>query len=582
MTPVPQHQPIDSAELFRLRLLERAFDHASEAILITDANNRIVEVNPAFERMTGYPRAEVLGRNPKLLASGNTPSATFQAMWEDLAAHDFWAGEIWDKRRDGRIYPKWLTISVVRNPAGEIENFIATFFDIGERREAAERLAHLAHHDPLTGLANRTALQTQMGHALSRAQRDGSQVAIMLIDMDNFKQINDSLGHHIGDQLLVQIARRMTESVRASDTVARIGGDEFVVILPDIENALSVSAIASKFVRSLAANYMIESRALYSTPSIGISLFPIDGKDADTLLKNADAAMYHAKAMGRNNFQFFAASMNSAARERLKIETALRAAMEESNLHAAPQFRLYFQPQIDLASGRILGLEALARWIHPEFGFVPPTTFIQIAEETGLIQPLGDWVFWEACRKLREFKDAGVEGVRIAVNLSTQQLRHENLPVVIRGALACYELGPNDLELEITESTAMQNPAATITILEQLSDMGIVLAIDDFGTGYSSLTYLKQLPIHRLKLDKSFVKDIDTDRDDAAICSATIVLGHNLGLDLVAEGVETEAQRDYLKQLGCDQLQGFLYCRPLPAEKVADFVLDWNRAARPI
>lgn len=572
----------DDLELVRLRLLASAFELTHEAILIADADNLIVEVNPAFTRMTGYAAKEVIGRNPRLLASGRTPREIYMAMWQALAQDGFWQGKIWDRRADGTIYPKWITVSVAHDAAGRVKNYISSFTDITERQTAAEEIFYLAHHDALTGLANRVTLEAQMQNSFASARRTGGQVAIILIDLDNFKQVNDTLGHHMGDQLLIEVARRLKECVRASDIVARLGGDEFVIIVQDIENVMSVSAITSKIQRSLAESHRIDTHTLYSTGSMGISLFPIDGEDAETLIKNADSAMYHAKAEGRNTFKFFAASMNAAAHERLKLENALRSALEETDLHSAPQFRLYFQPQVDTTTGRITGLEALARWIHPERGFVPPVTFIQIAEETGLIQPLGDWVFWEACRNLRQFKEQGVHGVRIAVNLSTQQLRHDNLPVVIRGALACYELAPSELELEITETTAMQNPEATIAILEQLDGMGVVLAIDDFGTGYSSLSYLKHLPIHRLKIDRSFVKDIDTDSGDAAICQATIVLGHNLGLDLVAEGVETEAQRTCLTRLGCDLFQGFFYSKPLPAEQVAAFVLDWNNKATPI
>lgn len=554
----------------------RAFEYANEALFITDAANSIIAVNRAFTRMTGYAPHDVIGKNPRILASGQTSPDVYYDMWLALEKNDFWQGEVWDRRRDGSTYPKHLTISVVRNAAHEIENYVASFSDITERKQVADRMFHLAHHDALTGLLNRTALEVQLQNALVYAQREKHQVGVLLIDLDNFKQVNDTLGHHVGDHLLLQVGRRLKDCVRANDPVARLGGDEFIVVLQDIESAMSVGAIASKIQRSLADAYQVDEYTLYATPSIGVSLYPIDGSDPDVLIKNADSAMYHAKAQGRNNFKFFAASMNAAAHERLKLENALRSALEGINSNQDSQFELYFQPQIHISSGKITGLEALARWSHPELGPIPPTRFIQIAEETGLIQPLGDWVFWEACRRLKEFKEAGVTNMRVAVNLSTQQLRHDNLPVVVRGALACYDLLPEELELEITESTAMQNPAATIAILEQLKDMGIVLAVDDFGTGYSSLSYLKHLPIHRLKLDRTFVKDIDTSREDAAICSATIVLAHSLGLDLVAEGVETTAQRDYLQNLGCDLFQGFLYSKPLPADQLVPFLREWN------
>ena len=543
-----------------------AFRHSGEAVFVTDADNRIVSINPAFTRLTGYTYADVAGRDPKLLASGRFSHEEYQALWKAVIEDGFWEGEIWDKRKDGTIYPKWLVISTVRDDAGKILNFVASFNDISDRQEAADRLAHLAYHDPLTHLPNRLAYESQLDMALKTCARDGTQIAIMLIDLDRFKTVNDTLGHHVGDGLLKSVALRLRESVRASDIVARLGGDEFVVVLPDIESALTAASVAGKVQRNLEVSHQVGEYTLYATPSIGISIFPSDGRDGDTLLRNADAAMYHAKNEGRNNYQFYASRMNEAAIERLQMENDLRQAIA----NIAPgcsQFSLHFQPQIHMETGRITGMEVLARWQHPTLGPIPPTRFIPLAEETGLIQPLGDWVFWETCRHLRDMKNMGIAGVRVAVNISAQQLRNENLPLIVQGALACYDLTPDDLELEITESTAMQNPEITLSILNRLSGMGIVLAIDDFGTGYSSLAYLKHLPIQRLKLDRSFVKDIESDNNDAAICSATVALGHNLGLELVAEGVETSEQRKFLASLGCDVLQGYLFSKPLPVDE---------------
>jgi EAL domain-containing protein (putative c-di-GMP-specific phosphodiesterase class I) len=336
---------------------------------------------------------------------------------------------------------------------------------------------------------------------------------------------------------------------------------------------LTAARVASKIQGNLADSYRIadHDHVLYATPSIGISLYPIDGSDPGTLLRNADTAMYHAKSAGRNNHQFYTARMNEAAGERLQMENELRQAISA----IAPghsEFSVHFQPQIQTATGRVIGLEALLRWNSPSFGSVPPLRFITIAEETGLIQPLGDWVIWETCRLIRNFKQHGIENIRIAINISAQQLRHENLLLLVRGALACYDLAPEDIEFEVTESTAMENPETTLSILDQLSAMGILLAIDDFGTGYSSLAYLKHLPIQRLKLDRSFVKDIETDANDAAICTATIALGHSLGLELVAEGVETDMQRAFLARLGCDTLQGFLYSKPMPFDETLAYL----------
>ena len=562
------------SELSKDTLL-RVFEQCSEAILISDKNNRITAVNPAFTRLTGYDSCDVVGRDPKLLASGRSDPNFSRQMWTALEQDGLWEGEIWDRRKDGSIFPKWLSITVTRNPAGEIENYVACFMDISEQKEAADRLLHLAYHDPLTHLPNRLAFESQIEMAIRSCERDSRQVAVMLIDIDRFKTVNDTLGHHVGDDLLKSVASRLRDAVRASDIVARLGGDEFVVVLPDIENALVAASVAGKVQRALGGSHAVGCHVLYATPSMGISIFPSDGRDSDTLLKNADVAMYHAKSAGRNNFKFYAARMNEAAGERLALENALRLAVSNITPEHS-EFTLHFQPQMDAASGQIIGLEALARWQHETLGNVPPGRFIPVAEDTGLIQPLGDWVFWESCRHSRLLKELGISGIPIAVNISAQQLRHENLPLTVHGAIACYDLNACDIELEITESTAMQNPEITIAILNQLSGMGIALAIDDFGTGYSSLAYLKHLPIQRLKLDQSFVKDIESDRSDAAICSATIALGHNLGLKLVAEGVETKAQQDFLTKLGCDYMQGYLYSKPLPFEQLVKFIQSYQ------
>ncbi len=560
----------------RLRALEAVMARSSDAIIITDADNRIVEVNPAFTRLSGYTPEEARGSTPNFLASAKTTRASYDAFWADLLRDDVWQGEMWDRAKDGSLYPQWLTVSVIRDAAGAIQNYVVHFSDLGEHAETTAELARMAHFDALTQLYNRSAFESLLPQALHNAQRDNRQVAVLVIDLDRFKNVNDSLGHAIGDQLLKGVAERLRESVRASDIVARIGGDEFIIVLPDIENALSVAGVTSKLKHNLADSYRVGPHTLYATPSIGIALFPADGTDAATLLKNADAAMYHAKAQGRNNFQFFSEGMNIAALERMKIENGLRLAIESTRLGTAGQFHLYFQPQLHIDTNRIVGLEALVRWFHPEWGSMPPAQFIPIAEDTGLIQPLGDWVFWESCRQLRILRDAGIADIRVAVNLSAQQLRHADLPAVVHGALACYDLKPTDLELEITESAAMQNPAATIAILNQLSDTGIVLSIDDFGTGYSSLSYLKNLPVQRLKIDRSFVQEIEVSRDDHAICSATIALGHHLDLELVAEGVESEGQRQLLEKLGCDVLQGFFYSKPLPATEILIFLKNWQ------
>jgi diguanylate cyclase (GGDEF)-like protein/PAS domain S-box-containing protein len=554
----------------RMQLLASAFEHGGEAILITDQENMIVTVNPAFTRLTGYSAEESVGQNPRFLSAGRTTQEEYGEMWLAIQERGFWQGEIWDRRKDGGIYPKWMSVSVIRDEQGEICYHVAHFTDVSAERAAEAQLQHIAHHDMLTGLLNRLSLSGRLEQALAATRREGGRLAVLFIDLDRFKVINDTLGHHVGDELLIEVAHRLRESVRDSDVVARLGGDEFVVVLTGMEHSGTAAMIAEKLVRNIGDSYQIEGYDLYTTPSIGIAIFPIDGEDGETLMKNADAAMYHAKAAGRNNFQFFDSRMNDAAVERLNIEHSLRQAL------ARDEFLLHFQPIIDMASGRVDGVEALVRWLHPEKGMIPPGRFIGIAEETGLIQPLGEWVFWAACRQLAEFNAAGLRGLKMGINISAMQLRNGNLPVLARGAIEAFGLEPATLVFEITESVAMHQPEETVRILDLLHDMGVGLAIDDFGTGYSSLSYLRMFPINHLKLDRSFVLEIGQGPDSAAICDATIGLAHSLGMKLVAEGVETEDQLAYLQNRGCDLVQGFFYSRPLPVDEVLAFIRQRN------
>jgi len=549
----------------QLRLMASTFEHSGEAIVISDGANRIVAVNLAFTRLTGYSAAEAIGENPRILSSGRTTADEYAAMWRAIREEGIWHGEIWDRRKDGATYPKWLTISTLKDATGTITHYIGSFTDISERKAAEEQIRHLAHHDTLTGLPNRFHLQGRLEQALATARRDSGHVAVIFLDMDRFKIINDTLGHHVGDELLIEVGRRLQVSVRDSDVVARLGGDEFVVVLADV-SAAAAHQVAEKILRNLGQAYLIGEHELHSTPSLGIALFPEDGTDVETLMKNADTAMYHAKTAGRNNAQFFAAHMNEQASERLALENSLRQAVERG------EFELHYQPQIELASGRVVGVEALVRWRHAEQGLISPLKFIPVAEETGLIVPLGEWVLREAARQLAAWRAAGIARLRMAVNLSAHQLRSPSIATTIAEILARAGVAPTDFELEITESVAMDDPRATIELLDRLRAMGIELAIDDFGTGYSSLSYLKLLPIQWLKLDRSFVMDIEHDPNDAAICSATIALAHSLGLGVIAEGVETAAQRDYLARLGCDVLQGYFFSKPLPAAEAEAYL----------
>jgi len=542
-----------------LYLYANAFEHSGEAMLITDRDNHIQVANPAFYTLSGYTAADTIGKNPRFLAAGRTPPETYQEMWAALKEFGFWQGEIWDRDKTGTIHPKWAAISVIRDQDGALTHYIASYTDISERKAAEERIYRLAHHDPLTGLLNRFSLESRLEQSIMTARREDQKVAVMFIDLDRFKLINDSLGHHIGDQMLIEVAARLKKCVRESDIVARQGGDEFVVVITGMEDSSTTSTVASKISRNLAAPYTIEGNDLYSTPSIGISLYPVDGIDTDELMKHADTAMYHAKDLGRNNYQFFSAAMSEEAQDRLDMERDLATALSEG------QFELYYQPQISTASGEVCSVEALIRWNHPTRGQISPMKFIPISEESGLIEPLGSWVLDEACRQLAEWKGQGILTIRVAVNISPHQLRSSSLVAQVESVLQTHGLTGSDLELEVTETAAMDDPKMAVEQLQALRKLGVSLAIDDFGTGYSSLSYLKILPIQVLKLDRSFVADIGTGSDDDAISAATMAMARNLKLKVVAEGVETALQSEFLASHGCDYLQGYRFGKPKPA-----------------
>ncbi|MFA7268430.1 MAG: EAL domain-containing protein [Sterolibacterium sp.] len=552
-----------------LHIAAAAFE-SQEGMVVTDAACNILRVNRAFTEITGYPPEEIVGRNPRILKSSRHDADFYRAMWESIRNTGGWQGEIWDRRKNGEEYPKWLIISAVRNDEGVVTHYIGSHYDITERKKAEEKIAELAYFDTLTGLPNRFSLNERLAQALGTAERNGKQLAVMLIDLDHFKTINDTLGHLIGDQILVQVAHRLTEAVRQSDLVARLGGDEFIVVLPEIDTPADVAHVADKILTAVSAPYLIDEQELQSSPSIGICLFPDDATEKQDLIKKADVAMYHAKAKGRRNYQFFKEEIQMAAVQRLSIEADLRKAL------AGQQFVLHYQPQLDLRSGRLVGVEALVRWQHPVRGLVPPNDFIPIAEETGLIQALGDWVLEEACRQLHRWQTGDTAHIRISVNLSASQFLDKKLPHRIHELMGQYGLAPESLDLEVTESMTMSSPRDTIAAMNILKQRGLTLSVDDFGTGYSSLSYLKLFPISTLKIDRSFVKDIETDQNDADICDVTVLLAHKLGLDVVAEGVETQAQFKYLHSIGCEKIQGYLISKPLPIDEVETFIRNYR------
>jgi diguanylate cyclase (GGDEF)-like protein/PAS domain S-box-containing protein len=545
----------------RLRLLAGVFENSAEAIMVSDRDNRILEVNNAFSRLTGYAADEVRGRDPRLLSSGRSAPEAYRAMWQSIRNTGQWQGEIWDRRKDGSVYPKWLSISTIRGADGNIEHYIGSFVDISERKAAEEKINHLAHFDTLTDLPNRANLQGRLEQALASARRDGHRrhVAVLFLDLDRFKNINDTLGHHIGDALLLEVSRRLRSSVRESDVVARLGGDEFVVVLTGAD-AVAAERIAGKMLQSLTQPYHIDGQGLHTTSSIGIAVFPGDGETVDLLMRNADAAMYQAKAAGRNNVKFFAASMNQAARDRRQLEEDLHLALQRK------QFVLHYQPQVD-TQRRIFGTEVLLRWQHPEHGLVPPGRFIPLAEDTGLIVPIGKWVLETACDQLKAWSvDARTRDLQVAVNVSARQFRQADFIEQLHELLERSGADPTRLKLELTESLVLHNVTDTIAKMNAIKLLGVTFSMDDFGTGYSSLSYLTRLPLDQLKIDRAFVSRLPDNQSDAVIAQTIVTMGRSLGLTVIAEGVESEAQRQFLDGHGCHGYQGFLFGRPLPVE----------------
>jgi diguanylate cyclase (GGDEF)-like protein/PAS domain S-box-containing protein len=546
----------------RLRLSASVFENTDEGVVITDEYGNILDVNRAFCEILGYRRDEVIGHNPRMWRSGRHDHDFYREMWQSLSETGRWRGEIWNRNKDGLVVPEWLNISGVFLESGELTHYVAVFSDISQIKQSQDSLHRLAHHDPLTDLPNRLLLTERLQHSIARAERTGAGIAVVFLDVDRFKRINDSLGHPIGDRLLKEVAARLSAAVRREDTVARLGGDEFVVVLEGIGRARDVQAAVHRILSGFEAPLRLEDHEVGVTASLGVSLYPRDGEDVTTLLRNADAAMYQAKESGRNTFHIYTEDLTRKAFQRVLLESSLRHAIGEGEL------RLHYQPQVDLSSGRTIGVEALCRWQHIDLGMIAPSDFIPLAEETGLILPLGTWVLRTACRQGREWLDAGIGFGRIAVNLAGPQLQRGGLADLVLGILADTGLPPACLELEVTEGFIMQQPEFAIKQLGKLRDRGVMLAIDDFGTGYSSLSYLKRLPIHRLKIDRSFVRDIPSDPDDMAIARAIIALGRSLGLDVIAEGVETAEQARFLCRSGCCAAQGFWFSEALPAEEL--------------
>ncbi len=546
-----------------LQIAASVHEAISEAIVVTDASDRIIAINPAFTQVTGYSSEETLGQTPRLLKSGRHDRAFYQEMWHDLETTGRWEGEIWNRRKNGEEYPEWLSINTLRDAGGKVLRRIGMFADITEKKRTEETIWRQANYDSLTDLPNRRLFRDRLQHEIMKAQRGGLYVALLFVDLDRFKEVNDTLGHHTGDLLLIEAARRICNFVRATDTVARLGGDEFTVIMSDLVDTDRVGEVAQGMLLALSKPFPLGKEAVYISASIGITIFPSDTDDLESLLRNADQAMYAAKEQGRNRLSYFTASMQATAQRRLQLSNDLRGAI------AAGQLEVYLQPIVDLASGRIYKAEALMRWRHPLHGMVEPSHFIPIAEETGLITEIGDWVFRESARLAKLWYDSssaadlGRDGVQISVNKSPRQFFSGNTHETWIQHLTEIGLPTTCIAIEITEGLLLDDRPEVALKLAQFRDAGFGISLDDFGTGYSAMAYLKKFPIDFLKIDQSFVRDMATDRGDQAIVEAIIVMAHKLGLKVIAEGVETIAQRDMLKAAGCDYGQGYLFAKPM-------------------
>lgn len=567
------HEEAIEAKEWEMAKLSSALEQTADSIMITDRHGVIEYVNPAFEAITGFSKEEACGNSPSIIKSGRNDKKEYERLWLGILRGEVYRNVLINRKKDGSLYYEEKTISPLKDSNGKITHFISSGKDITERMQSEERLHHLAYHDILTDLPNRVLLVERINNAIKQARGAEQRCAVMFIDLDRFKNINDTLGHSVGDLLLQKVPARLLSCVRDRDTVARFGGDEFALLLEKVPNSEAVAKVAEKLIEVLSQPYEIHNQKLYLSASIGISISPDDSTDANTLIKNADTAMYRAKDTGRNNYQFYSTDMGARAFERLSLETSLRYAQERN------EFELFYQPQVSMESGRIVGAEALIRWHHPDLGLVAPDKFIPLLEDTGLIIDVGAWILNAACKQGKAIIGLTGAPFRMAVNLSGKQFRDEALVDVIREAIDEHQFPPSLLDIEITETVLMQNDKVSLANISLLKELGVQLSIDDFGTGYSSLSYLKRFPVDMIKIDRSFIRDVTSDSEDAAIVTAVIAMAHSLKLEVVAEGVEEQGQVDFLSYYACDYLQGYLFSQPLPANEFHALLMSEDNSA---
>lgn len=554
-----------------LRQFEKVFEGSEQGIMVTDARHVILSVNPAFTKMLGFTLDDVKGKTPKVLSSGLHDASFYRNLWQSIAHFGHWRGEIWNRRKNGEVFPEWISISEVKNAAGEVSHYVGTFSDISDLKSAQKEIQYLSSHDALTGLPDIALFRDRLENAISIASAANSKIGLLALNLDNFKFLNDSLGYASGDKLLRLFAERLKACLRDTDSICRHGGDEFIILLNNMQDDDSISYIVDTLLNEISSPFAFAGSNISTSCSVGVAVYPTDGNDFEKLFGRARKAMSQAKEEGRNTARFFTEKLNNDSLHYLNIAYGLREAL------AQHQFELHYQPQISLNSAQVIGAEALIRWQHPQNGLQPPAQFISIAEQTGLIVEIGAWVIEEACRQAMEWQKNGLPALSMAVNVSAVQFRRGNLDKVIIKALEKTGLEPRLLELELTESILVEDIDHLLAQLDVLKQLGVKLAIDDFGTGYSSLAYLKKFNIDRLKIDQSFVRDINTDPNDAAIVRAIVQMAHTLNLEVIAEGVEDEAMLKHVRESGCDEVQGYLFSKPLSANDFAAFMQRTNR-----